>query len=83
MDGARRRPHPRGLLTTAGALTSDGWDLKNEIERRTDVIALSAYEELDDDEIDRLIAALSPVARAVIAAGDVPAVTPIGVRLDT
>ena len=73
----------RGVLTAVGGLTSDGRELKNDIERRTDEIALSAYAVLDDEEVDRLASALTPIARAVVAAGDMPAVTPIGVRLDS
>ena len=48
------------------------------MEERTDRIALTAYESLRDDEVDRLIAALTPLAKAVIDAGDVPPMTPIG-----
>ena len=73
----------RGVLTTDGELTSEGRELKHDLERRTDEIALSAYAALDDAEIDRLASALTPIARAVVAAGDMPTVTPIGVRLDT
>jgi hypothetical protein len=72
----------RGLLTVEGELTPAGQHLKEDIERRTDTIALSAYEVLDDEEIDRLAVALTPLARAVLASGDVPAITPIGVSLD-
>ena len=72
----------RGLLTAEGALTPTGQRLKADIEERTDTIALSAYEVLDDDEIERLAAALTPLARAVLDSGDVPARTPIGVTLD-
>jgi len=34
---------------------------------------------LSDAELDALVTALTPLARAVVAAGDLPAVTPIGV----
>jgi hypothetical protein len=72
----------RGLLTVEGTLTPAGQRLKADIEQRTDTIALSAYEVLDDDEIGRLTGALTPLARAVLDSGDVPAITPIGVSLD-
>jgi hypothetical protein len=68
----------RGLLTSAGTLTDEGAALKDEIEERTDRIALTAYDVLDDGEIDRLVATLTPLAAAVVATGDVPPVTPIG-----
>ena len=67
----------RGLLTADGGLTDDG-AAAAELEDCTDRIALAAYAVLDDDEIDRLLAVLTPLARAVIATGDVPPMTPIG-----
>ena len=72
----------RGLLTTDGKLTPAGQRLKADIEQRTDTIALSAYEVLDNAEIERLVGALTPLARAVLDSGDVPGITPIGVSLD-
>ena len=68
----------RGLITEAGELTPAGSALKQDIEDRTDRIALSAYDELTDDEIPALIDGLSPIARAVVATGDFPSATPIG-----
>ncbi len=68
----------RGLLTPDGAITAEGSAFKAELEERTDRIALTAYETLDDEEIERLVALLTPLARAVIATGDVPPMTPIG-----
>jgi hypothetical protein len=68
----------RGLITEQGELTEAGFALKQDIEDRTDRIALSAYEVLSDDEARTLIDGLSPIARAVIATGDLPPVTPIG-----
>ncbi len=68
----------RGWLTADGGLTDEGAAFKAELEDRTDQIALAAYDTLDDNEIDRLIAALTPLAKAVIATGDVPPMTPIG-----
>jgi hypothetical protein len=68
----------RGLLTTDGVLSDEGSAFKAELEERTDRIALSAYDSLDDGEVERMIAALTPLAQAVIATGDVPPMTPIG-----
>lgn len=68
----------RGLFTSDGALTDAGSAFKAELEERTDRIALSAYDVLDNEEIERLLEALTPLARAVIATGDVPPMTPIG-----
>ncbi len=71
----------RGLLTPAGALTLAGRALKQDIEDRTDALALSAYAALDDAEIERLVEALHPLAKAVVASGDIPAATPMGPTL--
>jgi hypothetical protein len=68
----------RRLLTAEGALTGEGAAFKAELEERTDRVALGAYDILDDDEVERLLEALTPLARAVIATGDVPPMTPIG-----
>jgi hypothetical protein len=68
----------RRLMTSDGALTGEGSAFKAELEDRTDRIALAAYDVLDDDEIERLLDALTPLARAVVATGDVPPMTPIG-----
>jgi hypothetical protein len=68
----------RGLLDADGDLTDAGRDLKQRIEDTTDELALSALDALDDDEVDRLFRALTPITRKVVAAGDVPAATPMG-----
>jgi hypothetical protein len=81
-DGLVSALAQRGLLTADGTLTPGGQRLKADIEQRTDTIALGAYEVLDDDEVERLMAALTPLARAVLDSGTVPAITPIGVSLD-
>ncbi len=72
----------RGLLDGRGSLTPDGRDLKDQLEATTDALALGAFDGLDDDELQALFSALTPVARTVIAGGDVPAATPMSVRLD-
>jgi hypothetical protein len=68
----------RRLLTADGALTAEGSAFKAELEERTDRIALAAYGVLGDDDVERLLAALTPLAQAVVASGDVPPMTPIG-----
>ena len=72
----------RGLLARDGNLTSDGMVLKEDVDNRTDRIALTAYESLDDRQVEELIDALAPLARAVLATGDIPDVTPIGPRFE-
>jgi len=72
----------RGLLAPDGNLTALGKETREEIEERTDRLALSAYDSLDDDQVGQLIGALAPLARAVIAMGDIPEVTPVGRRFE-
>lgn len=78
----RERLARRGLLDGDGALTDAGRNLKQRIEDATDQLALSALEALDDDEVERLFQALTPITRKVVAAGDVPASTPMGLGRD-
>ncbi|OBH55843.1 hypothetical protein A5685_10405 [Mycobacterium colombiense] len=72
----------RGLLNDDGTLTSAGRELKDDIELRTDTLALSALDALSDDEVETLFQALTPITRAVVAGGDVPALTPMTLRRD-
>jgi hypothetical protein len=72
----------RGLLNDDGALTEDGRELKKHVEDTTDALALSALDALDDAEVEELFATLTPITRTVIAGGDVPAATPMGLRRD-
>lgn len=68
----------RGLLDGTGALTVAGRDLKAEIEDATDRLALSAFDVLSDTDLDTLFHTLTPLTRLVIAGGDLPAATPMG-----
>jgi hypothetical protein len=72
----------RGLLDRDGNVTPKGQAIRANVEDRTDVLALSAYDALDNEQLQQLIDALVPLARAVIATGDIPDVTPIGERLE-
>ena len=72
----------RGLIGPDSKLTAQGKDVRADVEGRTDVIALTAYETLDDSQLLQLIDALAPLARAVIATGDIPPVTPVGERFE-
>lgn len=72
----------RGLLDDNGTLTAAGRELKNHIELTTDTLALSALDALSDDEVETLFGALTPITRAVVAGGDVPALTPMTLRRD-
>ena len=72
----------RGLMDGDGGLTDAGRDLKRHIEDTTDRLALAALDTLSDDEVDKLFRALTPITRKVVAAGDVPAATPMGLGRD-
>ena len=48
----------------------------------TDTLALSALAELTDVEVERMFRALTPITRLVVAGGDLPAETPMGLRRD-
>jgi len=72
----------RGLLDRDGNVTRQGKALRADVEERTDALALSAYNALDDEQLQRLIDALVPLTRAIIATGDIPDVTPIGARFE-
>lgn len=71
----------RGLLD-GDELTPAGRDLKAHIEDSTDRLALSALEALTDDEVDTLFRTLTPITRTVVANGDLPAATPMGLNRD-
>ena len=77
-DALRRR----GLLDAAGELTEAGRDLKQHIEDTTDALALPALAALTDDEVETLFRTLTPITRKVVAAGDVPDATPMGLSRD-
>ncbi|OBI12556.1 hypothetical protein A5712_07040 [Mycobacterium sp. E2327] len=72
----------RGLLNGDGTVTAAGRELKDRIESSTDALALSALDALSDDEVETLFRALTPITRAVIAGGDIPARTPMALRRD-
>jgi hypothetical protein len=72
----------RGLVDAGGSLTAAGADLKAQIEDSTDRLALRAFDVLDDRQLGTLFAALTPLTRLVVAGGDVPAATPMGLNRD-
>lgn len=72
----------RGLLDAEGELTPAGREFKQRIEDDTDRLALGALDNLDDDEVETLFQTLTPITRAVVAAGIVPGATPMGLSRD-
>jgi hypothetical protein len=72
----------RGVLDEHHELTAAGRELKQRIEDTTDALALGALDALDDDEVELLFRSLTPITRKAVAAGDVPAATPMGLSRD-
>jgi hypothetical protein len=70
----------RGLVGDDGTLTTAGRELMDAVESTTDALSLSVLDALSDDEVEMLFQALTPIARAVVAAGDLPAMTPMNLR---
>lgn len=81
-DACRASLADRGLMDGSGCLTAAGRDLEDHLEATTDALALRVFDGLDDSELQTLFSALTPVAKTVIDAGDLPAATPMSVRLD-
>jgi hypothetical protein len=76
-DAAVERLTARGWLDGDG-LTAEGLAMVAAIEADTDRLALGPWRALGDAGCDRLAELLTPVRRAVVAAGDWPAGNPIG-----
>ncbi|OBJ38655.1 hypothetical protein A5630_29195 [Mycolicibacterium mucogenicum] len=70
----------RGLLTADGSLTDAGRELKADIEYRTDAAAVPTLDVLSDTEVEMLFQTLTPIARMVVAGGDLPAITPMALQ---
>jgi hypothetical protein len=79
-DSLSARLVDRGLVGPDGRLTARGEEVRADVEDRTDRLALTAYDALDDDQLLQFLTVLAPLARAVIATGDIPEVTPVGNR---
>ncbi|MFV9636648.1 SCO6745 family protein [Mycobacterium neumannii] len=75
----RDRLAERGLID-GDELTDAGRDLKLQIEDGTDRLALPVLDALSDDEVETLFRTLTPITRKVVAGGDVPAATPMGLN---
>lgn len=71
----------RGLVAD-GEVTELGRDVKAVVEEQTDRLAAAAYAGLTAAEMAELLELLRPLARAVVAGGDIPAKSPMGLDLD-
>jgi hypothetical protein len=76
-DAAADRLTARGWLDD-GELSAEGLAMVTAIEADTDRLALAPWQALGDARCDRLAELLTPVRRAVVAAGDWPTGNPIG-----
>ena len=77
-EAAHRRLTERGWLEEAGGLSAEGLAMVAAIEADTDRLALGPWQTLGDPGCDRLAELLTPIRRAVVAAGDWPPHNPIG-----
>lgn len=68
----------RGLLASDGSATDAGRTLRQEIEQRTDEMAALPFAALDDEQIERLVGALTPAAEQIAASGEVMFPNPMG-----
>jgi hypothetical protein len=69
----------RGWLEDDGTLSPEGLTRVAAIEADTDRLALGPWQALGDAACDRLAELLTPIRRAVVAAGEWPTGNPIGV----
>jgi hypothetical protein len=74
---AAARLRARGWLDAAGSTTRAGHDARADVEDRTDRLSAPLVERLDD--VDRVIAALRPLADRIGESGVVPYPNPVGV----
>ena len=61
----------RGWLDESGALTDEGGARRDAIERRTDELALSAWEAIGEDGCARLRELVRPLSKAIVANGGI------------
>lgn len=81
-DEAAERLRQRGLVDADGAPTDAGRQFHDDVERRTDELALAPYAALGDEAVDELITLLSRLARPIAQAGEMPFPNPIGLSFD-
>jgi hypothetical protein len=77
-DAAVEQLSSRGWLER-GELSAEGLAMVAAVEADTDRLALGPWQALGAAECDRLAELLTPMRRAVVAAGDWPDANPIGV----
>ena len=78
-SAAEERLRSRGWLDAAGNLTDAGRAGRAGVEARTDELAEDPWRALGSERTERLLGLLTPMARAINAAGGVPVPNPVGV----
>lgn len=77
-EAAYQRMQQRGLLDEQGQFTAAGSTLYQEIEDRTDLLALPPWQHLGTEAASRLIALMRPISTRVVEQGGIPMPNPIG-----
>ena len=75
---ARERLQRRGLVNEDGTATEAGGDLRKEIERRTDELAVGPFQALGERRVDQLIHYLDGPARKISGADAIAYPNPMG-----
>jgi len=75
---AAERLRERGLLDAAERLTTEGRELRERIERRTDELAIRPYRSLSEAAFGELLSLLGTLARQIAAAGAISYPNPMG-----
>ncbi|MDP9101119.1 MAG: hypothetical protein M3N21_03105 [Actinomycetota bacterium] len=73
---AAERLRARGLLDRDGGLTDDGRAHRQEVEDRTDALAIGPWQVLGEERCERLRELVRPLSKAVVAGGGLPFKTP-------
>ncbi len=77
-SAASARLVDRGLLDDHGTPTLAGCQLRDEIEQRTDELAVHPYASLGADRVERLFADVDPMIGRLATAGDITFPNPMG-----
>jgi hypothetical protein len=75
---AVERLRSRGLLADGASLTAAGAALRADIERRTDELAMQPFAPLAEADLEALLRALDPLARAISGSGIIRYPNPMG-----
>jgi hypothetical protein len=77
-DDATNRLRERGLLGADGSATAAGRTRHDEIEQRTDELAIEPFRTLTTDAVDELLGGMRRLAEPIATSGDIPYPNPMG-----